>query len=67
VVRQNHGHPHGVKTGIFPLEIGTKNQNFLENLISAASYPLIDFFLALSLFADMTLTLHKVHGSGAMQ
>jgi len=67
VVRQNHGHPHGAKTGIFPLEIGTNNQNFLENLMPAALYPLIDFFLAISLFAHMTLTLHKVHGSGAMQ
>ena len=53
VVRQNHGHPQGgSKTGICPsqLEIGTKNQNFLENLTSAAQLRLIDLFIALTVY-----------------
>jgi len=36
VVHQSHGRRQGGKTGIFPsLGIGTKNQYFLENLMSA--------------------------------
>jgi len=41
VVRQNHGRPQGGgKTGICPsqLQIGTKNQNFLEILTSGAQF-----------------------------
>jgi len=39
VVRQNHGRRQGVKTDIGPfLEIGTKNQYFLEKLTSAAQF-----------------------------
>jgi len=50
----------GVKTGICPsLEIGTKNQNLLENDVSS-SIP-INWFISCndSLFPAMTLTLHK--------
>jgi len=38
VLRLRHGHPQGTAKGAFtpPLEIGTKNQNFLENLESVA-------------------------------
>jgi len=32
------------------LEIGTKNQNFLENLTSAAQFRLIDLFLAMTVY-----------------
>jgi len=32
-MHKNHGRPQGRgKTGIYPLEIGTKNQNLFENL-----------------------------------
>ena len=43
VVRQNHGRPHGGQNGHLSsqLEIGTKNQNFLENVTSAAQFRLI--------------------------
>jgi len=60
----------GVKTGIcLSVKIGTKKQNFLENLTSAAQFRLIDSILAMAVFAGMTLTLHKsqVHFSGVMQ
>jgi len=40
-----------VETGIFSsLEIGTKNQHFLENLTSAAQFRLIDLFLAMTVY-----------------
>ena len=45
------GDHRGIRTGICPsLEIGTKNQNFLENLTSAAPFPLIDLFLAMTVY-----------------
>jgi len=47
------------------LETGTKNQKFLENLMSAG----IDLILAMSvLFSDTTLTMRKsrVHRCGVM-
>jgi len=51
VVCQNHEHRKVVETGIFSfLEIGTKNQNFLENLTSAAQFRLIDIFLAMTVY-----------------
>ena len=41
----------GVKTGIcLSLEIGTKNQNFLENMTSGAQFHLIDLILATILY-----------------
>jgi len=44
----------GGKTGIcMPLEIWTKHQNFPENLTSAAQYPLIDLFLAMTLYLPL--------------
>jgi len=42
------------------LETGTKNQTFLEDLKLAVKFRLIDLIVAHdSLFASMTLTLHK--------
>ena len=41
----------GIRTGICPfLEIGTKNQNFLENVMSAAPFRLIDLFVAMIVY-----------------
>jgi len=60
----------GVLRGAFALrETGTKNQIFLEYLTLTALYPLIAFILTMSLFAGMTLTLHRsqVHSSGVVQ
>jgi len=53
----------------FLLEMKTKNQTFLENLKLAAKFRLIHNCCNDSLFAGMTLTLHKsqVHCSGVMQ
>jgi len=43
-----------VKTGICPsLEIGTKNQNFLENVTSAAQLRLIDLNLAMTIYVPV--------------
>jgi len=52
VVRQNHGRPHGGQNGHLSsqLEIGTKNQNFLENVTSAAQFRLIDLFIAMTVY-----------------
>ena len=53
-----------------PLDIGTKNQKFLENLKLAAKFRLNNFNCCNdSLFAGMRLTLHKsqVHCSDVMQ
>jgi len=62
VVCQNHGRPQGVKTGICPsLEIGTTNQNFLENFTSAAQLRLIDSFLAMIVY----LPVRHSHGTRA--
>jgi len=48
-----------VKTGICPsLEIGTKNQNFLENLKSTAQFRLIDLFLAMTSGVSMQSGAH---------
>ena len=58
----------GGKTGISPLEIGTKKQKFLKREISILI--LISWVNSCnnSLFADMTLTLQKshVHCSGSL-
>ena len=49
MVRQNYGRPQGGRNGHFLLPgIGTKNQDFLENLTSAAHFRLIDLFLAIT-------------------
>jgi len=50
----------GVRRGEagIPLEIGMKNQKFLENLKSATQLRLIDLILAMAR-AGMTFTLHK--------
>ena len=63
-----HRRPQKGKTGIWPLEIGSRNQKSLENLKSRAWFRSIDFILAMSLFAGMALTLHKsqFHSSGVM-
>ena len=53
----------GDKSGISPLEIGTKNQKFLENLKSAAEFRLIHLILAMPVY----LKICQVHCSGAMQ
>jgi len=41
-----------VKTSICPsqLEIGTENQNFLENVTSAAQFRLTDLFIAMTVY-----------------
>jgi len=57
----------GQNGNLHHLEIGTKNQKFLENLKSAA---IINLILAMTvLFSDVTLTLHKsrVHCCGVIQ
>ena len=60
VVRQNMGIHRVVKTGIFPsLEIGTKNQIFVENLTSAAQFQLTELSCYDNVIAGTTLTLHK--------
>ena len=38
------------KPGIYPLEIGTKNQKFLENPKSAAKFRLIDLIHAVVVY-----------------
>jgi len=47
----------GVRRGknghLYPLEIGTKNQNFLDNLTSAAQFRLIDLFLAMTRYLPL--------------
>jgi len=36
-----------------PLEIGAENQNFPENLMSAAQFRLTDLFLAMTLYLPL--------------
>jgi len=51
VVRQNHGRPQGgMGICLSQPEFGTKNQNFLENLMSAAQFRLIDLFIAMTVY-----------------
>jgi len=52
-----------------PLEIGTKKEKFLENVKSAVQFLSVGLILAVTVFADMTLTLHKsqVHCFANMQ
>jgi len=47
-----HGRPEGggAKRTITPLECGTKNQKFLESLISATLFRLIDLILGMTLY-----------------
>jgi len=53
----------GIKTGIcLTLEIGSKNQYFLENLTSAAQFRLIDLFLAMKVY----LSVRHAHCRKAM-
>jgi len=40
----------GCKTSILPLEIGAKNQTFLENMKSAAQFRLIDLISAMTIY-----------------
>jgi len=41
--RSSQGRPHGgTKRAFAPLEIGPKNQHFLENMKSAAQFPVND-------------------------
>jgi len=44
----NHGRPRGGLTS--PLEIGRKNQNFIENMKSAAQFRLSDWILAMTVY-----------------
>jgi len=55
------GVSRGVKAVICPsLEIGTKNQNLLENLTSAAQFRLVDLFLVMTVYQPARqLTLHN--------
>jgi len=48
--RRIHGRPQGGKTGISPLEIGTKDQNFLETMKVAVQSRLIDLVLAMTVY-----------------
>jgi len=70
IVNDRMGVLRGGKTGISPLEIGIKNQIFLEKHEVGISIP-IDWYFSCndSFFADMKLTLHKsqVHSSSVMQ
>jgi len=69
VLGQNHGRPQGKKTGICPLEIETKNENFLEKLKLAPQFRSTDLTSCNgNLCTSMTLTLHasQVHGFGVM-
>jgi len=50
VARQNHERPQGGYGHLFPLEIGTKGQNFLEKLMSADQVILIDWLLAMPVY-----------------
>jgi len=55
-----------------PLEIGTKNHKFLENMKLVAKFRLIHLIVAMTVYFPvwrMTLTLHKsqVHCSRVMQ
>jgi len=40
----------GCKTGISPLEIGAKNQKFLENLNLASTFQLINLIVAMAVY-----------------
>jgi len=55
-----HGCPQGGQKGhLALLEIGNKKQKFLENVKSGIYFWLLGLLLAMSLFADMALTLDK--------
>ena len=73
-----HGRPRRRENGhSTPLEIGTKNQKFLEKLKLAAKFRLIDLIVPIRVsivvitvsFGGMTLTLRQsqAHYSGVMQ
>jgi len=49
-VRCEHGRPQGGKTGIFPLEIETKQQDFLENMKLTARFRLIYLIFVMPLY-----------------
>jgi len=49
-VRKNHGRPQGENEHLLPLEIGTNNQNFIENLTSAAQFRLIELIIAKTVY-----------------
>ena len=64
------GVQRGGKTGLFPLEIGIKNQIFLEKTGVGILIPINWFYPCNdSFFADTKLTLHKsqVHSYSVMQ
>ena len=52
-VRQNHGRPQGENEHLLPLEIGTKNQNCIENLTSAAQFLLIDLSISMTVYLPL--------------
>jgi len=50
-LNNSHGRPQGGKNGhSLPLEIETKNENFLEKLKSAAQFQSIDLILAMAAY-----------------
>jgi len=59
----------GTRRAFPPLEIGPKNQTFLEIMKSAAPFWLTDLILAMTAYLPVRHTLHKsqVHGHGVMQ
>jgi len=68
VRRFRHGRPQGDNGHFPPIEIGTKNQNVLENLQSEALFRSIELLLAMTVYCSMTLTLLKseFHNSGVV-
>jgi len=71
-LQRKHGRPQGGggKTGIPPLGIEPRNENFLENMKSVAHFRIIDFILAMTVYLPVIhSTLHKSHvqGTGVMQ
>jgi len=49
-VVERHGRSQGKKRAFSPLEIGTKNQKFLENLKLAAKFRLIHIIVAITVY-----------------
>jgi len=46
-----------------PWKIGAKNQNFLENLTSAAQFRLIDLFLAMTVYLPVSSEISDLRNS----
>jgi len=50
IIAWNHGRPQGAIRAFDPLEIGTKNQIFLENLKLAAKFRLNHLIFAMTVY-----------------